>query len=435
MSGYKRDTTPNLERISKEGTYFENCFSHSLATHPSSGAILTGKPPSRNTVGFSGDSLPNTVPTVAEMFRDAGYHTACLSRNSYVSSATGLDRGFTDFEWISSSTIHKVGARTILKYLLNLRKHSAGLSRDTAKYATPFLMNDVAKRWLASFDEPFFFYLHYNEPHRPYYPPLPYLSKFTEDIEMSAEGASEFSMEFHYNLHEIVANGCDLSQQEWEAVEAMYDAEIAYTDEMIGRLFDYVQESDVKDTVFVITADHGELFGEQGMLSHKVVLDDAVTNVPMVVHGADTDIKKQDIVQHSDIMKTVMRDFEIQGNIEGFNLRNEKRPFAVSQRGEISFEFLRQYNPNFDTSRYHSSPMTAVRTPDFKYVKSDDKAELFELPDEVRDVSEEFPEVVSEMNAKLENWLAEKGSPVDKGEEGNFSNAMEKQLRDLGYLQ
>jgi len=89
----------------------------------------------------------------------------------------------------------------MLKYLLNIRKHSAGLSLDTAEYATPCLIDDVSKRWLKSFDEPFLLYIHYNEPHRPYYPPLPYLDKYTDDIEMSAQEAAEFSMYFHYNLN------------------------------------------------------------------------------------------------------------------------------------------------------------------------------------------------------------------------------------------
>lgn len=435
MAGYERDTTPNLQRISEDGLSFSKCISHSLATHPSSGAILTGKPPSRNTVGFSGDALPDSVSTIAEIFRDSGYHTACLSRNSYVSSATGLDRGFNDFEWISSSTIHKVGVRTILKYLLNMREHSAGFSLDTAEYATPFLMNDVAKRWVKSFDEPFFFYLHYNEPHRPYYPPLPYLDKYTDEIEMSAKEAVEFSMHFHYNLEEIAAGGCDLSQEEWEAVRAMYDAEIAYTDEMIGRLFDYIQELELEDTVFVFTADHGELFGEQGMLAHKLVLDDAVTRVPMVVHGLDIDGKEEELVQHSDIMKTIMEDSGLETDeVQGVNLYNEIREFAISQRGAANFDPFLEHNSDFDTSRYHSSPLTALRTHEFKYLKSDGKRELFKLPDEENDASEEYQEVTEEMDKKFEDWLAENGTPVDKGKEGEFSDAMEKQLRDLGYI-
>jgi len=436
MAGYKRDTTPNLKSISEDGIYFENCIAHSRYTHPSSGAILTGKPPSRNTVGFSGEALPDTVPAVAEIFQESGYHTACLSRNSYLSSATGLDRGFDDFEWISSSTVHKVGLRTIIKYLLNLRKHSAGLSLDFAEYSTPFLMNDVAKRWLKSFDEPFFFYLHYNEPHRPYYPPLPYLDKFTDDISMSTEEAAKFTMEFHHNLHEIVAEGCNLSEEEWEAVEAMYDAEIAYTDEMVGKLFDYVQGLNLNDTIVVITADHGELFGEQGMLAHKVVLDDAVTRVPMVVHGLNIESGEEDLVQHSDVMKTIMGYSGVDtSEIQGFDLRNEKREFAVSQCGPNDFDFALKHNPGFDTERYHSSSKTAVRTREFKYIKSDEKAELFKLPDEENDVSDKYPEMVEEMDEKLENWLAENGTAVDKGKDGKFSDAMEKQLRDLGYLQ
>ena len=174
VDGYKRDTTPNMYEIGVEGYNFSHCIAHSKSTLPSSAAILTCTAPSHNTVGMSGKMLPSTIPTVATRFSQAGYQTACLSRNSYVSSATGLDRGFDRFQWIASETLSELSYVTLIKYLVNIQSHSAGITRDTAKHSSAYLMNETAKRWVKKFDrnQPFFFYLHYNEPHRPYYPPL-----------------------------------------------------------------------------------------------------------------------------------------------------------------------------------------------------------------------------------------------------------------------
>ena len=441
LDGYHRETTPELERIGQGGHAFRNCIAHSLSTLPSTGAMMSGYPPSRNTVGVDGNQLPDSITTMPERFSDAGYATACLSRNSYLSSATGLDRGFDRFQWLSSSTLHEAGLRPLFSYALNLRSHSAGLSTDTAKHSSAYLMNEVAKEWLADFrhdDDPFFFYLHYNEPHRPYYPPRKYLDTFSEELSMSGTEAAEFALDVHYNLEDIVANGCQLSDDEWAALEAMYDAEVAYTDEMVGRLFDHVQSMRGRDTIVVVTADHGELFGEYGLLSHSYVLHDAVTRVPMVIHGLDDDlaVDGDDTIQHLDVFRTLLNVAGGDpGDTIGFDLREQTRDFAVSQRGPTSFEELLAHNPSFDTSRFHTETLTALRTPEFKYQRSSEKEELFALPDEDADVSSEYPQKRTALDETLDDWMDRHGQPVGAAQEGEFSDAVTRQLRDLGYME
>lgn len=440
MDGYHRDTTPRMAALGAEGRSFDTCIAHSKSTQPSSGAILTGLASTRNTLGIDGDVIPDQVTTIAERFSDAGYRTACLSRNSFVSSATGLDRGFDRFQWLASETIHKAGVRTLAKYLINIRSHSAGLTRDTAKHASPFLMNETAKRWLRDLreDSPFFFYLHYNEPHRPYYPPLSYIDEYADEIGMGPREAAEFALDVHYDLTEIIAGGCSLDDDEWAALKAMYDAEIAYTDEMVGRLVEHVRSLGLEDTVVVITADHGELFGEYGLLSHKYVLTDAVTRVPMVISGLDETlaVDENDIVQHADVMTTLLAlgDADAEDTI-GVDLRSGTREFAVSQRGPVDFPDVYHEADHFDTARFHSATLSALRTEEFRYQQSEDGSELFALADESRDVAEAHPEVADDLAAKLDAWLAEYGQPIEGGRTGEFSEAVQRQLSDLGYME
>lgn len=440
IGGHARDTTPALERIAAtpEGAAFDRCIAHSNWTLASSAAILTGTHPSHNTVGMGGEFLPDALKTVAELFAERGYHTACLSRNSHVSDATGLNRGFDRFEWLASSTLlEAAGPRTLAKYLLNIRRHSAGFTLDTAKHATPYLMNDVAERWLRSLAEPFFFYLHYNEPHRPYYPPGSYLGVFADEIELSPREATEVAMDVHRNMEEIVANGCELTEREWAALLAMYDAEVAYTDDCIGRLFEFVQSLDSEPTVFVVTADHGELFGEHGLLAHRLVLHDAVINVPLVVHGHDEfTTNRDDLVQHADVMQTLLASAGADtSQLQGVDLTERTRERAIAQRGPANFEPFLEHNSAFDTSRFHEGALHAIRTAEFKYQRSDDRAELFALPDEGMDVSEEYPEVTADLDERLSEFLETDGRPVDEHRRAEFTDAMERQLRDLGYVE
>lgn len=441
LNDYEYNTTPFINSLAEEnaGISLRQCFSHSMYTQPSSGAILTGTPPIKNTLGVSGESLPDSVVTVPERFSDSGYHTACLSRNSYVSSATGLDRGFDEFQWIAAATMYKLHPFTLFRYFANIRNHSAGLAPDSAKHASPFLINETAKRWLSKFEsrsDPFFFYIHYNEPHRPYYPPIRYLDRYTDGIAMSPSEAAEFAMEVHYNLEEIIANGCNLTEDQWDALIAMYDAEIAYTDHMVGELISHVRSLDIGETIFVVTADHGELFGEYGLLSHKYVLNSAVTHVPLVVHGLDGfTAGPDDILQHSDVMVTLLE--YVGGDTEGMvgtDLRTGRPEFAVSQRGPVDFDNLLEINSSFDTSLFHRSTLSSLRTDRFIYQRSEDRSELFERPNETTDVSQTYPEVVEELDDKLSQWMDKYGQPADEGREGDFSSAKEKQLRDLGYL-
>jgi uncharacterized sulfatase len=355
-----------------------------------------------------------------------------------VGPGLGLDRGFDKFSLIVSSSLHRaVPPTTLIKWLMNIRKHSAGFTTDASKHATPYLMNDILKRWVRDFNEedrPFFLYAHYNEPHHPYYPPLPYLDRYTDEISMSLREATETAMRVHWNFESIVANGCSLSEEELEALQALYDAEIRYTDEMIGRLHDFVQSLNLNETVFIVTSDHGESFGESGLISHTIALNDAVTNVPLVIDGFDLDING--VVQHIDVMKTLVA---MAGGrteqFQGVDLRTEQREYAISQRGATDFRRFLQHNAEFDTSRFPTSLTSAFRDTEYRYLTADDRSELYRLPDEERDVSGEYPEIARDFKQFADEWLATEGTPVGTVESDRMTEEMRKQLRDLGYAE
>lgn len=447
MGGYDKNTTPNLQRIadSAEGRYFSEAFSHGIWTLASSASILTGTYPSHHGAGMTGEAIPDELPTVAERLQQSGYDTACISPNSHLSSATGLDRGFDEFVWLSKSTLREaVGLKTILSYIRNIRTHGGGLTLDTRKHGTDYMLNKLALRWLRerqTKSDPLFLYLHYGGPHHPYFPPDRFLEPFAAERGMSLQEIKDIGLDHHENLYEHMAANSPFSEEAWEALRALYDGEIAHADELVGELFDAVQSLDIGDTVFVITADHGELFGESGLLAHQIVTNDAVSHVPLVTHGLSPALAHDgELVQHADVMTTLlgMTGAPTAGT-QGVDLRTDRRDFAIVQRGadrcRQNVSKLIELNPDFDASRFPDSTLTALRTTEYKYQHSDDGTELFRLPDETTDITSEYPDVAADLDTKLHEWFETEGVPVtEQRQEGRFTDEMRAQLADLGYL-
>ncbi|SDY96533.1 sulfatase [Halopenitus persicus] len=444
MGGYERNTTPNLNEISnkKKGNYFDNCFCQSMWTPAVTASILTGTYLSRHRLGIDGtadDIIPSDLDTLPEIFEAEGYETGCFSPNPYLSPATDLDRGFEDFHWLTLDRPQDFGLISTLKYLSRVNSYGPGITIDRQRHNLSYILTEGAKQWLRRSSDQVFLYLHIGNPHHPYLPPKAWRDAFTDEIELTTEKAMEISadiFEDNNSIKKTIANGCNLSASEWEAIKAMYDAEILFADHQIGELFDYAKSVLDDEVIFIITGDHGELFGEGGVIGHNLILHDAVTNVPLVIYGfPDLDTTQSDFIQHIDITRTVASLIDAdREQFQGTDLHSRSPKFTISQRGIAHLDAYINHNPDFNIDRYHSNPITAIRSTSFKYQATRDQRELFVLPDESRDVINEYDEVTEQFEEhlqKISNW---KMTDTDKESNGEFTEAMEDQLKDLGYL-
>lgn len=442
MGDYRRNTTPNIQAVADaaDGVAFSNCFAHAPATRPSGPSILSGTFPSKHGTYYGDKSaFPDALPTVPELLSEAGYRTVGVSNNGFVGPATGVDRGFDDFTLLGSSPLdiwRNAGTRSLAKYVLNIRRHSVGLSTDFHSHSGAYLVNEIASRQikeLGDASDPGFLYVHYNEPHRGYHPPLPYLDSFTDELELSPEEAASVSMDIHHNLLDVIANDLDLTDEEMAALKAMYDAEIAYTDDRVGALLDVV-ENELDDVIVVITADHGELFGEDDMLAHKYSMHNAVLKVPLVVRGIEG-LADEGLVQHADVIETLLR---IGGadtdSVQGVDLRENRREYAISQYPGGSLEPLLELNPEFDTSNYPTEPFSVIQDEEYKYSEWPEEGALYELPDEETDLRKERSERAEELESALAEWLTTEGQTVTADREAAVDDELRDQLKDLGYL-
>lgn len=443
MSGYERDTTPRLAEIADRphGRCFPHGISHGIYTRPSSASILTGSPPAYHGAGMDHDTIPDSLPTFPKRLQRAGYDTACFSMNPHLLEATGLDRGFSDFRWIGTDTIHEVaGIYNLFKFLVKLPVYGGGYTRQYEKHPLSYLVTKGIKRNLEDGGSPQFVYAHLGDPHHPYCPPEYLLDEYLDQHDLDGDEARKIPLDMSENLMEYISRGCDFSSREWAAITAMYDSCVRFVDSCVGAVFDYLQRLD-DDFVLVVTGDHGELFGEQDMLAHKLLIDDAVTHIPVVVCG-NTPVTEYDgeLVQPIDIVRTICEQVGVDtDSLFGRDLSEEERTVAVTQRGwpraKLNIEKLDEESEDFDETSYRTGRVTALRDTEYKYVTSDDGPELFRLPNERTDVSEEHPSKIEEFERYHSEFIdrtSREDLTSDRSSEMN--DDMRQQLEDLGYI-
>lgn len=92
--GYRRNTSPHLDRFAKEGIVFRQAFSHAPATNPSLSSLMTSLYPHETKVRNILDTLPADVVTLAEFLKERGYHTAAFASNYLLRQGSGFEQGF-----------------------------------------------------------------------------------------------------------------------------------------------------------------------------------------------------------------------------------------------------------------------------------------------------------------------------------------------------
>lgn len=446
VGGHDRDTTPTLEQIgSQPDGNAGTCFSHAIWSQPSVASMMTGTPPSKHGSGSHNETLPSTIPTVAERLSDAGYSTVGVSSNPFFSETTGTDRGFDQFDFVSGSALAtEAGLSGVAAFVRNLRTYSGGFTLDKQKHSPDYLLNEIIKDRIESHAEtekPFFLAGHYYGAHHPYYPSPAFRDAFASELSVSADRAAELVFEKTTDVYSTLANGSFESETIQEAVLAMYDAQVAQVDQLIGELLREIDQRGIgKETIVVVTSDHGDLLGELDLCSHKLVLHDALLRVPIGVRGseflADVDFG---LAQHTDIMQTILAELGVDTTgMDGIRLDRTSRETAYAQRGAETYQKtideVESYNPAFDHEQLFDGFVTAARTDEWKYVSGEDASALYCLPDEAVDVTESNPEVHARLEQRLEEWVAAHSELNEADTNAEFDEDVQNHLADLGYI-
>lgn len=278
--GYPRPTSPRLDQFAAESIRYARALAPTPWTLPSHAAMLTGRHPFELGILDSDGTLPAGATTLAEGFRKAGYSTAALvdsEPDSFVGARRGFDRGFERF----AHSPHKARRRHVYDMAATVR---------------------VALDWLDARDaqRPFFLFLHTKSVHTtpigaaesdaPYDKPEPYRLRFLPEgrTRFPWRDGSVFGAALMLHWNESLARGTtskeNFSGEQLEELKALYDGGIYYTDKYFGVLIDALRARGLdRDTVVVVTADHGEAFLEHEFLLHQELFRELL-EVPLIVH-------------------------------------------------------------------------------------------------------------------------------------------------------
>ncbi|HEY6893840.1 MAG TPA: sulfatase, partial [Rhodanobacteraceae bacterium] len=265
--GYKAVKTPAIDALAADGVVFERAYSHAPQTLPAHTALLSGRLPFetgvRDNLGFSVKPGERMLP---QMLRERGYTTGGVVSAFVLRRETGIDQGFDFFD----SEMPPMGNDANVGQV-----QRDGMASEA-----------IAERWLAANGSArAFLFLHLYEPHKPYRPPDRY---------------SEY---------------------------APYDGEIAYADEIVGKLIRYLKSHQLYDrSTIVLLSDHGEGLGDHGEQEHGLFVYDEAIHVPLIIKqesNAGAGRRVNDVVQHIDIVPTILDLVKapLPGNLRGRSLK------------------------------------------------------------------------------------------------------------------
>ncbi len=255
--GYAKPTSPRIDSLARGGVRCDAAVSTTSWTLPAHAAMLTGLFDTTHGVTDNGLQLPDEVRTLPEALRDAGYRTAGFFGGPYLDPTYGFAQGFDHYESCMSPEVadsHQdvTGPRTVAAVAAWL--DNAGSTDDP---------------------RPLFLFIHLWDVHYDYRPPKEYVDRFDPGYEGAFDGS-----DFLRNP----AVDPQMSPRDFTHLLALYDGEIRFTDDVLGRILDGLdRRKRLAKALVIVTADHGEEFFEHGNKGHQRSLFDEVVRVPWIV--------------------------------------------------------------------------------------------------------------------------------------------------------
>lgn len=372
--GWRWARTPNLDALARRGTRFVRCDTAAPITLPSHASLLTGLYPFRTGVRDNGTFvLSARVESIAQRLRAAGYDTAAVVSAVVLARRQGLDQGFRIYDD-------------------DLGTGYAAATAEGERQAAPTI--DAALATLGRLREPYFLWIHLYDPHEEYQPP----TRFADAI---------------------------------GGPNRLYDGEIAYMDEQIGRLAAALPP----DAVVAAVGDHGEMLGEQGELTHGLLPFAGSRRVPLILAGPGVPAAavEECLVRTVDLAPTLLElaGVAVPPGLDGRSLLPLPSRGGGCERTSYSESLL----PFF---AYKWFPLRALSDGAWLFLEAPQPAlfALEPLPDEEHDLAALRPRDLATWRQRLVELLASGGERLDSTlrAENVLSDEQRRQLASLGYL-
>lgn len=440
--GYERETTPSFDALGADAMLFLDATAPSTWSLPSHASLFTGWFPSASRAHGEHRVLDDTLPTLAEVLRAAGYDTRCFTANPHISDSFGLTRGFA---WSDEAWQAGAGGRSFL--FVNRLLDFLGFAIEDKGGA---VVADNFEQWIASRGpdaRPAFAFLNFLEAHFPYHQvPEAFLRKFSDH---SSSELRTVSMDLLGAQFGRTLTAAEIAAARPHARD-MYDAGVLYSDHLLDRVVAALRGSGrLDETILVVLADHGEMLGEAGGFGHGSSLRELDLRVPLLVRyppripaGRRIDPPVSTLGVYGTVLD--LAGIAPTGTLQVGSLLPllDDLPAGapvIAERYEQdllrnSDDPLRRADRRYRT--YRSGRHKLVRT-------SAGETMLFDLdadPNERHDVAARFPDDVTRLVAELEDWRAVLHLPaldarLDTVAAPAVDAAAEERLRALGYVQ
>ncbi len=374
--------TPNMDRLAIDGTMVPDAMAHVPLTRPSHFSLFTGLLPSQHGIRdniFPG--RPPETPLLAEVLQTAGFQTAAFVSSVVLASHTGMERGFDTYD----DRIEGDSSKT--HFMSQLQKRGDETVRD-------------AVSWLESNREGrIFAWIHLYDPHEPYEAPEPYASRYAE---------------------------------------RPYEGEIAWTDELVGRLDTALTRLELRDqTLLCVTSDHGEGMGEHQEATHGFFIYQSTLAVPLFFRGPGVipGGRLPVTVRTIDLLPTLLE------------LVDVPLPTTIAFPGQSLAGALQGQEPPPEPPVYAEtmephlhygwSDLRSLREGKWKYIQAP-RPELYDLendPRELRNLAQVEQSRMETLQASLEQLLAtEPMAPEAGSPETSLPRELLEKLGALGYV-
>lgn len=275
LYGYDKPTTPGLAKRARNGVVFTRALSTAPWTFPSHATMFTGRLPHELTASWM-TAMDGRYPTLAELLASRGYVTAGFAANTlYCSRETGLSRGFAhwrDYGISAAEIAHSAALPRALMEAPWFRRVTGNYQLYGRKSAET--INREFLGWLGKRKpQPFFAFLNYFDAHGPYLPPRQFAAPFQSHV--PGNPLRRFTDRPKRGVPDSM-----ILREEHEA----YDGTIAYLDDQLDQLFrELERRGNMENTLVIVTSDHGEEFGEHGLMGHGNSLYRPALQVPLVI--------------------------------------------------------------------------------------------------------------------------------------------------------
>ncbi len=411
--GYSRNTSPNLDELAKDSVLFRSVYAQSPWTLPSHVSILYSLNSVNHQVYYHDQKIDESLPSLASYLRKSGFITYAFTGGGNVSSTYGFSTGF---DWYGEP---------IREMNLRLLPDEAG---KLFEYTSDWLKKNK--------DKPFFLFLHTYQTHGPYDCPSPWNKAFLDEKAKWERLGLRKYLEKNGDSHSF-------TQDEIQNIIGLYDGEVRYTDEaLLKPLISLLKELGIyKETLLIITSDHGEEFGDHNGWEHGHTLYDELLRVPLIIKFPDSQFKGKKIniiCRTIDIMPTVLEFASVKfkkNHLDGKSLRNLILKKETKDRNFISdlaHKGVLDPCPSLIATNMNKHKLILNKAP--KGAKNIELYDLSRDPDETTNILGKEGKIERALLRFIDNYYGKKQKIKRKVKKISLDEDLKEQLKALGYI-